>query len=288
MGRLKPLFLTSFVALTFVLGALAALNFARDKAQIAWLGVLLSAISVLAYFLNLYRFRTPRTSPNLLPVSFAVVAGAAISDIDIRQGGPTPFVSGLVILIGWLGYAFWYSRLERGSSTALAPGSRFPDFELHDEHGKVVSSRVFLGSPAIYLFYRGNWCPICIAQIRELSESYRELTARGAQVVLISPQPQRKTRNLAKRFKVPFQFLVDEGNQLAERLGIAHDRGIPEGYQLLGYKSATVFPTVVITDSTGDIVFAHQTDNYRVRPHPEEFIRILDERLAASTHESQG
>jgi hypothetical protein len=36
-------------------------------------------------------------------------------------------------------------------------------------------------------------------------------------------------------------------------------------------------PTVIITDEQGKIIFADLTDNYRVRPEPETFLRVLDE-----------
>ena len=35
-------------------------------------------------------------------------------------------------------------------------------------------------------------------------------------------------------------------------------------------------PTVIITDAKGKIVFADLTDNYRVRPEPETFLKVID------------
>jgi len=49
------------------------------------------------------------------------------------------------------------------------------------------------------------------------------------------------------------------------------------GLQALGYDSDTVMPTVVMTNSAGKIIFADLTDNYRVRPEPEDFLRVFDE-----------
>jgi peroxiredoxin len=115
-----------------------------------------------------------------------------------------------------------------------------------------------------------------MAQIREAAATYRELAARGVQVFLISPQPASHTRRLAGKFDVPFHFLTDIGNQAARQLGIAQKDGIPTGYALLGYESETVFPTVIITDASGKIIFADLTDSYRYRPDPQTFLRALD------------
>jgi hypothetical protein len=76
---------------------------------------------------------------------------------------------------------------------------------------------------------------------------------------------------------VPFRFLVDTGNSTAEQLGIAIDNGIPFGFQVLGYDSDTVMPTVVVTDAAGTILMADQTDNYRIRPEPQTFLKVLED-----------
>jgi peroxiredoxin len=95
--------------------------------------------------------------------------------------------------------------------------------------------------------------------------------------LLVSPQPHENTASLAERFEVPFLFLVDEGNRVARQLGIVAENGLPAGLEVLGYDSDTVMPTVVMTNAAGVIIFSDQTDNYRVRPEPDVFIRILDQ-----------
>ncbi|HQT30151.1 MAG TPA: hypothetical protein PLE48_02505 [Thiobacillus sp.] len=71
---------------------------------------------------------------------------------------------------------------------------------------------------------------------------------------------------LAKRMNVPFQFLTDPCGQASRKLGIAHQAGLPLGLQIFGYYTNTVFPTLIVIDQNGKIVFVDQTENYRVRP----------------------
>ena len=71
-------------------------------------------------------------------------------------------------------------------------------------------------------------------------------------------------------------FWVDTDNRAARRLGIAHEHGVPAGFEVLGYKSETVLPTVLLVGEDGRILYSSQTDNYRVRPEPAEFLRVLD------------
>ncbi|RLA42375.1 MAG: AhpC/TSA family protein, partial [Gammaproteobacteria bacterium] len=104
----------------------------------------------------------------------------------------------------------------------------------------------------------------------------------GVRVALVAPQPHQNTIGLAKKFGVEFDFLTDEGNQAARILGIANPQGLPMGMQMLGYDSETVLPTVIITDTDGIILWAHETDNYRVRPEPDVFLTVLRENQLAA------
>jgi hypothetical protein len=45
--------------------------------------------------------------------------------------------------------------------------------------------------------------------------------------------------------------------------------------QMLGYDSDSVLPTVIITAQGGDILWVHETDNYRVRPEPATYLDVL-------------
>jgi peroxiredoxin len=148
-------------------------------------------------------------------------------------------------------------------------------FEATDQNGVSVSSQSILGKPALCMFYRGNWCPLCMAQVKEIAGRYRELSDLGVQVILVSPQPHKNTASLAAKFDVPFTFLTDSGNKVGDVLDIAMANGLPAGMEVLGYDSDTVLPTVIATDANGKILFADQTDNYRVRPESDIFISIF-------------
>ena len=114
-----------------------------------------------------------------------------------------------------------------------------------------------------------------MAQVKELAAEYQGLDAAGVRVALISPQPQGRTQALAKRLGVNFEFLIDSDLSASRALGVFIANGLPLGMQVLGYQSDTVMPTVVITDAENRIVWAHETDNYRVRPEPEIFVEVL-------------
>jgi len=157
---------------------------------------------------------------------------------------------------------------------ALAVGATLPDDVRFVEHGRgPITAADLRGRPTVLLFYRGNWCPLCMTQVGEIAARWREIESLGAQVALVSPQDERHTRALARRHEVAFRYLRDDGLAAARRLGIANPDGTPAG--MVGYESDTVLPTLVVTDADGRIVYADQTDNYRVRPAPETVLAAL-------------
>lgn len=243
----------------------------------AWLGAAISALPLPFLMLRLMVKPVERTSENLpllLMLSALGVMVAAWEQFMEGVTGWTPLSVALVNATIMLLYIFWYSRFGRIESMQLGVGNKLPHFSLKDIEGNEVGSEDLAGSPAVLLFYRGNWCPLCMAQIREIAGRYQEMNDMGIKVALISPQPDEQSRILAGVHDVPFHFLVDTENKFAESLGIAVDYGVPVG--IMGnYAPHTVMPTVVVTNADGTIVFSDQTDNYRVRPEPDMFLAIL-------------
>ena len=243
----------------------------------AWLGAAISALPLPFLMLRLLIKPVERTSENLPLLLMLAALGVMVAAWEqFMEGvtGWTPLSVALVNAAIMLLYIFWYSRFGRIESMQLAVGSKLPDFSLRNPEGAAVGSDDLLGSPAVLLFYRGNWCPLCMAQIREIAGRYQELNDMGIKVALISPQSDVHTKHLAGTHDVPFHFLVDAENKFAESLGIAIDNGVPFGVQG-GYDPHTVMPTMVVTNANGTIVFSDQTDNYRVRPEPDMFLAIL-------------
>ena len=277
MNLLKSIYVSAYMVAAMVVAGYAAWSMWSDHDVLTWGGVLLSTVPFLLVVGRWMILRdVARTSARLPAVTVLGVVGVALAGWGATQGGsPVAPVLAVASWVGFLVYAYWYSSFGREHSAQLTMGELSPVFELKDVQGQSVLSTSLMDKPTIWIFYRGNWCPLCMAQIREVADQYRQLQELGARVALVSPQPQGHTARLASKFDVPFNFLVDEDNRAARALGIAHDHGIPAGMQALGYDSETVLPTVMITDTGGRILWVHETDNYRIRPEPEVFMKVL-------------
>lgn len=279
MKQFRAAYVPLFVTISLLGLALGTRNWFINSFDVGWFGAIWNGAVIGGYFLYLYLgLREARHNEKQPVITTLLIIGVAITLAGLVAGeygqGYWPLVFSAMALAGWPFYLFWYSRYENRDTTTLVVGQALPTLTFEDEAGNKFGTDQFQGRRLLLLFYRGNWCPFCVVQIKELAQQYKALIAAGVEVVLVSPQPHGHTGRLAKRFDVPFHFVVDPGNRVARELGIVDEVGVPTGFQLLGYDSETVMPTVVATDESGTILWADLTDNYRIRPEPATFLKL--------------
>ncbi|MDX1804861.1 MAG: peroxiredoxin family protein [Alcanivorax sp.] len=278
MKSLKSLFISVYLML---IAATLALSFwllsAGDRGGLA---LLVCSLPMAVFFAYLFLRRPARTPEEVPLVQWTVLGGLLAACGMLWVGKTEPWVPLVAFFnqMGMLAYFGWYSRYQERSGEKMTLGKPLPKLHFTDAEGNPVTLASFKGQPLVLLFFRGNWCPLCMAQVREIADQYRQLQARGVRVLLISPQSQAKTQALAARFDAPMDFLRDPDLAAARALGIVDAGGTPLGLEVFGYDSDTIMPTVLIVDGKGRLVYRHLTDNYRVRPEPGLFLQVLEEK----------
>lgn len=175
----------------------------------------------------------------------------------------------------------WYWLTQRGLRrvpAVLRPGTPLPDFQACDEHGKPLRSAELRGTPVIMLFVRGNWCPFCSAQVKDLTRYYKGITALGARLLLITPKPLETTRRVASFFEVDFEFWLDADLAIARRFGLLHSAAVPKSYDR-EYGRDTVWPTSLVVDAAGIIRYTGLSKYIADRPDPELLLKELRKAL---------
>jgi len=275
MNFLKSLFISGYLTIATVIAGYGGWMLSQGADAFVWGGVLLTVVPILLIISRWMIFQNIARTPAHFPLLNGLAILGTFTTIGQSDDGDIAPLLAAVGMISLLIYIYWYSRLDRRTGSHIKVGDRLPDFTVTDVAGATVTAGQLTDRPAILIFYRGNWCPLCMAQVKEMVGLYEEIRNMGVRVAFISPQPHTKTIALAKRFSVAFDFLTDRDNQAARRLGIESPNGLPMGMQALGYESDTVLPTVIITDQKGRVIWTHETDNYRVRPDPDVYLDIL-------------
>jgi peroxiredoxin len=178
----------------------------------------------------------------------------------------------------------------------LPVGSTAPSFALTGAStGQLVRSADLLAlGPLVLSFFRGRWDPYCITELEAWRDLYPALRERGAFFVAISPQTRRQNDFAAQQHNLTFPILSDPGCTVAERFGIVHTVtpaarryfqsilvNIPYANAGATYANAEdsawrlPLPAVFLVRQDNTIAFAEGHADPRVRPEPDDILRLL-------------
>lgn len=184
--------------------------------------------------------------------------------------------AGLVVVLLIAGAAYLYYRMHgaRPVPEQLRRGQPLPEFDALDEDGKRLNSRDLLGKPVVMIFVRGNWCPFCSRQVRNLTAYYKEIVDLGAKLIFVTPRPQETTRRVAEFFDVEFEFWLDESLAATRELGLLLESAVPKDYYR-EYGSDTIWPTSLVIDAERIICYVELSKHIIDRPNPKTLLREL-------------
>jgi len=116
----------------------------------------------------------------------------------------------------------------------IAPGGRFPDYELPDHTTTRRSLGALQGSdPMVLVLSRGHYCPKDHKQHLELAAAYSKIAVAYTRIVTISTDNILETREFRASVGAEWTFLSDAGRKVQKDLDIQeytdphHDPMIP-------------------------------------------------------------
>ncbi len=135
----------------------------------------------------------------------------------LSRSAPTWFVA--LSLVAALSGGCAYSRPEAVEVPKDAPAA--PPFELPDQQRAAVSlAQLRATGPVVLVFYRGDWCPYCRAQLDRIQARLGELQATDARVVAITVDTPDQSLALAKKRGYQFPILQDEAGRIGSQYGV--------------------------------------------------------------------
>ncbi|SCB79541.1 MULTISPECIES: peroxiredoxin family protein [Gilliamella] len=160
---------------------------------------------------------------------------------------------------------------------ALKVGDIAPDFTLPDAEGLPISLYDTLQhNPVILSFFRGNWCPFCMAELAHYQEAINNNLIDSATVIAISPQTIHFNHDVTVRNNLEFRILSDKGNEIADKYGLVFtlQENVRDIYKNMGadlelfnndktYKLP--IPATYLIDKNKKIIFSSVSTNYMER-----------------------
>uniref|UniRef100_A0A7N0VCA3 Peroxiredoxin Q, chloroplastic n=1 Tax=Kalanchoe fedtschenkoi TaxID=63787 RepID=A0A7N0VCA3_KALFE len=105
----------------------------------------------------------------------------------------------------------------------FAKGMTPPSFTLKDQEGRSVSLSKFKGKPVVVYFYPADETPGCTKQACAFRDSYEKFKKAGAEVLGISGDSTESHKTFAKKYRLPYTLLSDEGNKVRKEWGVPSD-----------------------------------------------------------------
>lgn len=179
-------------------------------------------------------------------------------------------------------------QATNAADAALAAGAAAPAFELPDHNGKPVSlASLIANGPAVLLFFRGRWCPFCIAQLEAWNRLMPAISRAGIAIAAISPMTQHQSFLTRDQHRLEFPLLGDAGNQVARMFGLVYS--VPDE-QRLTYRRTFVnlpfvngdeswelpIPATFLLDRGGTVLYSSANADYTVRPEPLEVLAAVE------------
>lgn len=164
----------------------------------------------------------------------------------------------------------------------LKVGEKAPDFTLPNAFGNLISlSDVLKTGPVILKFYRGEWCPLCNLDLKEIQKYVNEFDKFNTSILAISPQKPDDALSITQKNELGFEVLSDSNQDVIMAYNLQFDPGNDYHQRrdlsvLNGDGSITLpVPATFIIDKDFTIIAAHVEANYTERMAPIDILSIL-------------
>ena len=106
--------------------------------------------------------------------------------------------------------------------------------------------------------------------MRGFQKNLQEFEARNVEVIAASVDPPEVTREHTENMGFTYRFLCDTDLTVVKQLDLLHEGASIEGEDIFR-------PGEFLIDPAGAIRWVNLTENWRIRPRPEDVLGIIDE-----------
>ena len=131
--------------------------------------------------------------------------------------------------------------------TPLKEGDKAPFFKGLNQDGKEISRDDFKGKKLILYFYPKDNTWGCTAEACSLNENYDTLTAKGFEVVGVSPDSATSHQKFIAKYNLSFNLIADTEKKILQDYGVWGEKS------MYGRKYMGVFRTTFIINGEGII-----------------------------------
>jgi len=145
----------------------------------------------------------------------------------------------------------------------LSVGDKVKDFKVTDQNGNSIQfSELLKKGKVVIVFYRGQWCPICVPHLRTMQKGLMEVENKGASILIITPEKQENIQKTMLKTSITIPIIYDENYKIMEAFDVAF---------LPGKGLRVIYNTLLRADLKNA-----QSDDSQTLPVPATFIIDTD------------
>jgi len=175
------------------------------------------------------------------------------------------------------------------AQTGLKSGVQAPEFTARDNSGKILDLKSLLKShkAVVLFFYRGQWCPYCNKQIKELQDSLQLLTGKGAYVIGVTPETGENINKTIDKTHASFSIIQDNGYKIMKAYDVNYTVNDAMFAKLKSFgvdleknngntDHVLPVPATYVIDNSGKIIFVHFDKDYTKRVPVSSVLNALN------------
>lgn len=211
-------------------------------------------------------------------IAFAGVAAAA-GAFAFEPGAFGDAVAGVALAASaFLSFLTFMSGLP-AQRPAVSVGRQAPDFRARDSDGRDFRLADLAGSRVVLKFFRGTWCPYCVADLRGWNALGAELRALGLELVAVSHDSVEELARFKRRHGFDMALVADPELQIIRRYNLQNRNFTPKR----GPFRDMAIPATILIDADRKVLWMEQATDFRVRSNPVKVLAAIRAALPAGT-----
>ena len=175
------------------------------------------------------------------------------------------------------------------AQTGLKAGETAPTFTVLDNAGKNIDLKELLKThkAVVLFFYRGQWCPYCNKQIKQLQDSLQLLTQKGAYVIGVTPETSDNIKTTVDKTHASFSMIQDKGYQIMkaydvnytvnnETLTLLNKYGVDLEKNNGNKDHVLPVPATYVINNLGKISFVYFNKDYTKRATVSSLLKTIN------------
>lgn len=193
------------------------------------------------------------------------------------------------LLVTIFSFFILHSAFAQEKPEGLFINSKAPEIKAKDQNGNdVILKDLRKKGNVVVVFYRGNWCPYCSRYLKKLQDSLDFIRAKGAQLIVITPEADEGVDSSAAKSGAQFPIISDKDMKIANGYKVAFKvdektlgRYKMSGIDLLKNNNQTKdaylpVPAVYIVNTEGSIKFRYFEEDYKKRLTIKDLLKELE------------